>query len=143
VSFCDGRGIISEFQSGFRPGHSMITALLKVTVDISVELERKFLTILVLLDFSKAFDTISHDLLGQKFNFLFNFSDFAVRFVQLPRVFHRVLSLAHFYFPYLLMTFFLQYIFHDIIYTQMTYRFIRVVQWLMPNQLLKGSMLKC
>jgi hypothetical protein len=25
VSFCDGRGIISEFQSGFRPGHSMTT----------------------------------------------------------------------------------------------------------------------
>jgi hypothetical protein len=92
VSFCDRRGIISEFQSGFRPGHSMTTALLKVTGDISVELERKFFTILVLLDFSKAFDTISHNLLSQKFNFLFNLSDFAVRFVQLPRVFHGVLS---------------------------------------------------
>jgi hypothetical protein len=71
---------------------------------------------LVLLAFSKAFDTISHDLLSQKFNFLFNLSDFAVQFVQLPRVFHRALSFAHFHFPYLLMTFFLQYIFHDIIY---------------------------
>jgi hypothetical protein len=34
------RGLISEFQSGFMPGHSTTIALLKVTDDISVELER-------------------------------------------------------------------------------------------------------
>jgi hypothetical protein len=45
----------------FRPGHSTTTAL-KVSDDISVELKRKFLTTSVLLDFSKDFDTVSHDL---------------------------------------------------------------------------------
>jgi hypothetical protein len=53
MTFCDESGLISEFQSGFRPGQSTTTALLKVTDDISVELERKFITILVHLDFSK------------------------------------------------------------------------------------------
>jgi hypothetical protein len=81
VSFCDERGLISEFQSDFRPGHSTTTALLKVTDDISIELERKFLTILVILDFSKAFDTVSHDVLCQKLHSLFNFTDSAVRCV--------------------------------------------------------------
>jgi Reverse transcriptase (RNA-dependent DNA polymerase) len=82
VSFCNERGLIDVFQSGFRPGHSTTTALLKITDDILVELERKFLTILVLLDFSKAFDTVSHDLLCRKLLSFFSFSDSAVQFVR-------------------------------------------------------------
>jgi hypothetical protein len=76
VSFCDERGLISEFQSGFSPDHSTTTAL-KVSDDILVELKRKFLTTLVLLDFSKDFDTVSHVLLCQKLHFVFYFSDSA------------------------------------------------------------------
>jgi hypothetical protein len=41
-----------------------------------------FITILVHLDFSKDFDTVSHDLLCQKFHSLFNFSASVVRFVR-------------------------------------------------------------
>jgi Reverse transcriptase (RNA-dependent DNA polymerase) len=57
--FCNERGLLNRFQSGFRPGHSTTTALLKITDDISMELDCRFITILALLDFSKAFDTVN------------------------------------------------------------------------------------
>jgi Reverse transcriptase (RNA-dependent DNA polymerase) len=66
VSFCNERGLLNQFQSDFRPGHSTTTALLKITDDISMNSDRKFLTILGILDFSKAFDTVNHELLCQK-----------------------------------------------------------------------------
>ncbi|KAA5587166.1 hypothetical protein F3H15_36945, partial [Pseudomonas aeruginosa] len=50
--FIFNNSLISPFQSGFRPGHSTISALLKVTGDIRVGLEESKITILVLVDFS-------------------------------------------------------------------------------------------
>lgn len=55
--------IIPEYQSGFRPGFSCETALLNVTDSIIDGIDKGKLTALVLLDFSKAFDTVSHDIL--------------------------------------------------------------------------------
>lgn len=55
--------IIPEVQSGFRPGHSCTTALLEITDEIIKATDNRYLTALVLLDFSKAFDTINHSLL--------------------------------------------------------------------------------
>lgn len=56
--------LFNPFQSGFRPGHSTTTALLKVTEDIRVGMEDTKLTILVLIDFSNAFGMVDADLLG-------------------------------------------------------------------------------
>ncbi|KAJ8735149.1 hypothetical protein PYW08_014399 [Mythimna loreyi] len=55
--------LISPFQSGFRPGHSTVTALLKVTDDIRRGMEDTKVTTLVLIDFSNAFNTVSHEIL--------------------------------------------------------------------------------
>lgn len=55
--------ILSDMQSGFRPGYSCSTALLHITDDIIAAADQDKLTVMVLLDFSKAFDTISHDIL--------------------------------------------------------------------------------
>jgi len=55
--------ILPEVQSGFRSGHSCATALATITDDILTALDKRRLTVLVLLDFSKAFDTINHKLL--------------------------------------------------------------------------------
>jgi Reverse transcriptase (RNA-dependent DNA polymerase) len=82
VTFCNERNLLNRFQSGYRSGHSTTTALLKITDDISIELDRKFITILALLDFSKAFDTVNYKLLCQKLKTQFNFSDSAINFIK-------------------------------------------------------------
>lgn len=57
------RKILPIGQSGFRAGYSCATAMLKITDDILSALDRKKLTALVLLDYSKAFDTLNHEIL--------------------------------------------------------------------------------
>ena len=60
-AFLASKKILDPFQSGFRPGHSMQKTLLKLMEDIraGIDNEKQLLTILLLFDFSKAFDTIS------------------------------------------------------------------------------------
>jgi retron-type reverse transcriptase len=82
VAFCNEKGLLNRFQSGFRPGHSTTTALLKITDDISMEMERKFVTILALLDFSKAFDTVNFKKLCHKLKTIFFFSDSAIEIIK-------------------------------------------------------------
>lgn len=55
--------LLPEVQSGFRPNHSCTTALLSVSDDILRATDKGQYTLLVLLDFSRAFDTIRLDLL--------------------------------------------------------------------------------
>ncbi|CAG9138106.1 unnamed protein product [Plutella xylostella] len=59
---CNG-GLLNPYQSGFRAGHSTTTALLKVTEDIRSGMENRMITVLVLIDFSNAFNAVDHDLL--------------------------------------------------------------------------------
>ena len=55
---------LSEHQSGNRKCHSTETALLHVTVDLLMSIAYKSeVSALVLLDMSKAFDSIRHDIL--------------------------------------------------------------------------------
>lgn len=61
--FVHSNALISPLQSGFRPGHSTVSALLKVTGDIRAGLEDTKVTVLVLIDFSNAFNTVCHDIL--------------------------------------------------------------------------------
>ncbi|CAK1579495.1 unnamed protein product [Parnassius mnemosyne] len=55
--------LLNQHQSGFRPGHSTTTALLKITEDVRDGMEFGRLTVLVLIDFSNAFNTVDHDIL--------------------------------------------------------------------------------
>ena len=52
-----------RFQSAYRKKHSTETALVRVTNEIRLSLDNKKGKLLVLLDFSAAFDTIDHRIL--------------------------------------------------------------------------------
>lgn len=80
--YLNSHKLLNEFQSGFRYGHSTSSALLKVTDDIYRKLDNKQITFLILLDFSKAFDTVSHSILCNKLASLFNFSSSAVKLIS-------------------------------------------------------------
>lgn len=54
--------LLPSMQSGFRKGYSCSTALLHIVDDIVRAFDKGKYTILVLLDFSRAFDTINHSL---------------------------------------------------------------------------------
>jgi len=55
--------ILPDHQSGFRPGYGCPAALLNITDDIIAAVDSGNLVAMVLLDYSKAFDTINHTML--------------------------------------------------------------------------------
>jgi Reverse transcriptase (RNA-dependent DNA polymerase) len=77
VAFCNEKGLLNRFQSGSRPGHSTTTALLKITGDVSMEMDHEFVTILALFDFSKAFNKLCH-----KLKTIFFFSDSVIELIK-------------------------------------------------------------
>ena len=64
--FLSKNNSLNPYQSGFRPHLSTQTALLKITEDIRKSLDNGEVAILTLLDFSKAFDSVDHDILLYK-----------------------------------------------------------------------------
>ena len=59
--------LLSKTQHGFRKGLSTETALMKVTDEIYKNIDKKKISLLILCDLSKAFDSVNHILLLEKF----------------------------------------------------------------------------
>ena len=59
-SYLNKHNLYNTCQSAYRPGHSTETALLKVVNDLFVSLSKGNISVLALLDFSSACDTIDH-----------------------------------------------------------------------------------
>ena len=62
-------------QSAYRPGHSTETALLKVVCDLFLSLSKGNISVLALLEFSSAFNTIDHTILVHRLHTDFGFTD--------------------------------------------------------------------
>ena len=71
--------ILPITQSGFRPQHSTTTALLKVTDDIFCACDKGKKPVLVLLDYTKGFDTIDHTMMEPKLKY-FGMGNAALKF---------------------------------------------------------------
>lgn len=59
----DENNLLTEFQSGFRNGHSCATALIRVSEDIRINMANNKLTVLALLDIKSAYPSVAHSLL--------------------------------------------------------------------------------
>jgi len=68
-SFLTNNNILYDYQFGFRNKHSTILALIEIVDNIREELDRGNSVIGIYLDLSKAFDTVSHDILLHKLSY--------------------------------------------------------------------------
>ena len=62
-SYLSSNNLLCPYQSGFRPFHSTVSALLNITEDIRGAMDNTKLTVMVLLDFSSAFNSVNFDIL--------------------------------------------------------------------------------
>lgn len=75
TEYMETYSLLDPLQSGFKKMHSTTTALLKITDDIMKAMDQKKLTILVLIDFHAAFNSVDFDILLTKLKYEFNYSD--------------------------------------------------------------------
>ena len=68
-AFLTRHDLLADAQSGFRPCHSTLTALLDITNDWFSNMDNGLLNGVLFLDLKKAFDTVDYEILLKKLNF--------------------------------------------------------------------------
>ena len=66
LKFLDSNNSLYEMQYGFRPGRSCEHALLNAQNTLLESLSKRQISLLLLIDFSKAFDMVEHTILLKK-----------------------------------------------------------------------------
>ena len=74
-SYLNSHNLYNTSQSAYCPGHSTETAFLKVVNDLFLSLNKGNMSVLALLDFSSAFDTIDHPIHVHRLHTDFGFTD--------------------------------------------------------------------
>ena len=74
-SYLNSHNLYNTCQSAYHPGVSTGTALLKVVDDLFLSLDKGKISVLALLDFSPAFDTIDHPMLVHRLHTDLGFTD--------------------------------------------------------------------
>ena len=74
-SYLNSHNLYNTCQSAYRPCHSTETAIQKVVNDLLLSLDKGNISILALLDFSPAFDTMDHPILVHRLHTDFGFTD--------------------------------------------------------------------
>ena len=69
ISFINNNNKLCDGQHGFRPKHSSCTAVIDVVNHITLSINSKLLTLILLIDISKAFDSINHEILLSKLQY--------------------------------------------------------------------------
>lgn len=77
-NFVNENNILYKYQSGYRKAYSTQTALINVVDDVRSAMDQRKVTLLVLLDFSRAFDCVNHNILLSILK-SYNFSDKVVK----------------------------------------------------------------
>ena len=71
VDYLNHKNLFCTSQSEYRHHHSTETLLLKTANDILLGLDKRHVSLLILLDLSSAFDTIDHNILLNRLNCLY------------------------------------------------------------------------
>ena len=66
IRFLDKNQILNQYQFGFRKNHSTEHAILEITDKLKKAIDNKEITCGLFLDFTKAFDTVNHQILLSK-----------------------------------------------------------------------------
>ena len=80
--YMTSNNLYSTAQSAYRPNHSCETALLRVQNDLLQAVDRHQEVILVLLDFSAAFDTIDHNIFLRRLNHRYGIGGTALKWFE-------------------------------------------------------------
>lgn len=73
--------LLDKFQSAYKNKHSTISALLEITDNIYSSMDVSEITVLVLLDYSKAFDCANHKIILAKLK-SFGFNDLSLKWIN-------------------------------------------------------------
>ena len=82
TEYTDTNKLFSDFQSGYRKGHSCETAVTRIHNDILLMVDKRENVVLLLLDLSAAFDTINHKLLLKKLEDLYGINGYVLKWLE-------------------------------------------------------------